>query len=418
MNKKIIIIDVPWFLLEDYYKVAISEKDRVIFVNKSVPAHLISKYPIKIFDIKTQYQQLKEWIKDEFGTVHAIYSVDERTIIEATKLAAEFTVQKNSFQSVLDNRDKAYMKKLWADNNILTPKAIIYDFPNDIDYKLLNYPLILKPSLGYASSCVVKIKSEMELRKKVGTLILADRLYLTKNSNSSSQIIIEEFIEGFEYSVDSLWYDGEAICHFISSKDNQQGPLFKDRIYISDPTMNDDLKQLIEKSVEEAIIASGYMTGATHVELRIKDGKCYIIESACRPGGNGLLYKIFSDSYEKNIFNMYYKLYVCDTKDEYKSYIDKLSLPKYPINMAFLYFIQHTEKGLITKISGLQEIINRKEITGSVSLKQIGDKLLSQDIDPDYIGMLYANIKGKDKGRDYALNLVDYYDSTIHIECD
>lgn len=418
MNKKVVIIDTPHFFLDEYYNVARDEQDEVYFVNASVPDNLQDKYPIKLLDIKTQYDEIKQWIKYELGNIDAIYSIDERSTIEGNRLAREFNLDKNSPESILNNRDKACMKNVWTANNILTPSAKIYNTSNDINFNELQYPLILKPSLGYASSCVIKIKNEDELRNKIRTLIITDKLYLNNNNNTCSQIILEEFIDGYEYSVDSLWYDGEVMLHFIATKENPQGPLFKDRVYVSDPMLNPELKLLIEKSVEKAIITTGYLTGATHVELRIKNNKCYFLESACRPGGSGMTYRIFSDSYEQNIFKLFYKLYTSDSRDEYIKYMNEINLPKQPSNLSLLYIIQHTEHGKIKEIKGLEEILDRPEVMTSVTLRKVGDKLLSEEVDPGYINILFCSIEGNEKGIDYALELVEYYESVIRVICE
>lgn len=418
MNKKVVIIDAPYFFIDEYYNVAQDEQDEVYFVNGSVPDDLEAKYPIKLLDIKTQYDEIKQWIKCELGTVDAIYSIDERSTIEGNRLSREFNLVKNSPQSILNNRDKACMKKVWLSNKILTPIAKVYDTPNAIDFSELQYPLILKPSLGYASSCVIKIRGEDELRSKIRTLIITDKLYLTKNDNTCSQIMLEECIDGCEYSVDSLWYAGEAMCHFIATKENPHGPLFKDRVYVSDPTLDPKLRAVIEESVEKAIAATGYLTGATHVELRIKDNKCYFLETGCRPGGGGMTYRIFSDSYERNIFKLFYRLYTSSSKDEYIEYMNKTNLPKQPSNLALFYLIQHTEHGKLKEIRGLEEVINRPEVMTSVAIRRVGDKLLSEDIDPGYTNILFCIIEGKKKGIDYALELVDYYESIIQVLCE
>lgn len=56
---------------------------------------------------------------------------------------------------------------------------------------------------------------------------------------------------------------------------------------MGDPFIEPDVKKILIENVLKIAVASNYNTGATQIEMRINQKGCYVIESACRPGGGG-----------------------------------------------------------------------------------------------------------------------------------
>ena len=92
--------------------------------------------------------------------------------------------------------DKKYTQKFFHDNGIPTPKFYDSEDPNFLNE--VEFPLILKPAIGNSSIGVTKVENYNELM-----------FFLNYLENP----IIQEFIEGDEFTIDVLvGIDGEVKC--------------------------------------------------------------------------------------------------------------------------------------------------------------------------------------------------------------
>lgn len=108
-----------------------------------------------------------------------------------------------SKQTAVNVTNKSNMKKLLTDNHIPTAQSYIFQSEEEIDYNIFEqfYPLVVKPCDCNSSKGVVKVHSYAEVKEAVDEAFAMSR---------SHQIVIEEFMEGAELSID-IWHDKEGI---------------------------------------------------------------------------------------------------------------------------------------------------------------------------------------------------------------
>ena len=288
-------------------------------------------------------------IKKKIGDIYGIVCCIEQLVYKVGQIEERLGLQTNNIGIYHILRDKRAMKKIWMENNINTPKVYgsyrsISEL-NNISSNNFQFPLIIKPSCGAASAGVCKINNVAELYKKAKEIILFNHTTLNKEGVSKSGFILEEYIEGEEFSVDTIWIKGKPIINGVMSKGNPKGPIFPDRLYYIDKFMHDErLLQIIEES-HSAIEVIGVENGATHTELRIKENKPYIIESAIRPGAGGEFYKLFTlstgiDYVKYFIISEVLGLIECYSGEEYQFN---------PLLNTFLYNVPYNGNGIIKK---------------------------------------------------------------------
>ena len=110
-------------------------------------------------------------------------------------------------------------------------------------------------------------------------------------SNSEKAIIIEEYIEGTEFTVDGLkTLDSYYVTAISEKKHYEYNPSVANRLFFTNSNPNYDYDRLREVNTE-IVRALGLPFGLTHAEYKYKDGNFYLIEIAARGGGT----KISSD---------------------------------------------------------------------------------------------------------------------------
>ncbi len=135
----------------------------------------------------------------------------------------------------------------------------------------INFPFVIKPSLGFFSAGVriVRDRAEWETVKQEMEYENLQKIY-PKEVLDTSTYIIEEFIEGEEYAIDCYYNDeGEAVILNILHHKFSSGADVSDRVY----STSKDIIFKHKKAIKDFLTLIGLKAGLTnfpmHVEIRI-----------------------------------------------------------------------------------------------------------------------------------------------------
>lgn len=209
------------------------------------------------------------------------------------QLQIELNLPRISLLPSRDIRGKARMRKLFANTEISQPAFCI--IPGDkalttLPDAGLAYPFIVKPSEMMSSLAVRKVKSDLEFRTAVILAMYAD--FDGENLRSlygdiSSDVLLEQFIDGPEYSVESQVLGGITKVLGVTEKALSGPESFDEVGHVFpaaplDPVVHDR----IHKMVAQAHSALQLQNTFTHIEFRIQNDQPYLIELNCRIGGD------------------------------------------------------------------------------------------------------------------------------------
>ena len=142
---------------------------------------------------------------------------------------------------------------------------------------------IIKPLDSQSSRGVHVIKSEKDIEDNFDDCI--------QYSNVERAIVIEEYIDGTEFTVDGVKTENEYIVTAISEKEHYDyNPNIANKLVFSQNNSRYDYDKLREINTD-IVKAMGLPFGLTHAEYKYKNGEFYLIEIAARGGGT----KISSD---------------------------------------------------------------------------------------------------------------------------
>lgn len=165
--------------------------------------------------------------------------------------------------------------------------------------------------MGYASFGVKKVYSIQELNSQVNKIFLINSTVIAKENLNNVRCIVEEYVGDEEYSVDTIWCNGEPICSGILSKGIAEGPYYPDRLYYTDPFMKDSRKDEILKLSYEAAKDKGLKHGPNHTEIRFKGSVPYVLETTSRSGAEGVFMKYSKRLMESISIGFSMKVYLC-----------------------------------------------------------------------------------------------------------
>lgn len=251
--------------------------------------------------------------------VDCVVGIDEFDVINAALVREYLQIDGLSSSYLLRFRDKLRMRNTAHDAGLPCPEFTSIFNPEEIDAFLSRVPApwIVKPRMEVNAHGIKKCQTKEEVWE-----ILNE--YDARNSwrDHPSQFLIERFIEGEVFHVDSVVENGKIIVSGVSGYGkppfsvSHQGGVFTTAIL---PYKSKERKEL-EKLNKQLLKAFGYERGIAHAEfLQSKaDGKFYLLEVAARVGG-AYIADVLEHASGFNLWREWAKLEIADEKNPYEA---------------------------------------------------------------------------------------------------
>lgn len=149
---------------------------------------------------------------------------------------------------------------------------------NDIELikDKITYPVIVKPSDGSGSKGIQKVEGLEDL--KTASKVALD-------NSLSGQVLIEDFISGKEFGVESFVYDGNIEVLSVLGKLMTNGRNYAELGHYIPSEL--EIEQKVVQTVKKAIKALNINFGSVNMDILITDdNKVFIIDIGARMGGN------------------------------------------------------------------------------------------------------------------------------------
>lgn len=219
------------------------------------------------------------------------------------------------------------------------------------------YRCIIKPADNSGSRGIDLLKDyELETVEKA--------YKYSKESSRSGDLMVEEYMEGSEVSVETLSVNG--VCHVIQITDKltTDAPYFVEMGH-SQPSCH---SEIIKKQIAEVAVAAnhaiGILNGPSHTEIKItKDGP-KVVELGARLGGDNITTYLTPLSTGIDMVECCIKIALGENAD---------LLPKFHKASAIRYF--RAEQGCIKDIQGLDEARKLPGVKQVYVVHGIGEKM-------------------------------------------
>ena len=182
------------------------------------------------------------------------------------------------YKTAQDVSDKIRMKRIFKEIGVPTTDYVETD-ELDLDaISHLHYPLVVKPVDAYSSKGVRKAENLEELKKYYAEAKLISR---------SGGVIVEEYFQGNEISVDAFVVNGKAKILTVSNsekvKDKDRFVIFRGRYPVS-------ASEIVLQKIEDIaqIIADGFglVNAPLLIQLLNNGDDVSVLEFCARTGGN------------------------------------------------------------------------------------------------------------------------------------
>lgn len=181
--------------------------------------------------------------------------------------------------TALKATDKAEMIKAFEAHGVEHPWYYVASDRSVFDsiFRQASYPCIMKPTDNAGSRGVVLCHNKSELIKGYE---------YASNESRGGAVIIEEYLQGPEFSVEVMVVDGVPHVLQITDKITTGAPHFVEMGHTQPTSQPQEAKEKIKDLACKAVKAVGINVGPAHVEMILTDKGPKMVELGARMGGD------------------------------------------------------------------------------------------------------------------------------------
>jgi len=337
-------------------------------------------------EVAKKYQIAGVVALNDFGVLTQSAIANELNLVGITPEVAKYVT------------NKALMRKIWQKKSVPSPKFRIVktlEEAYEAIEELNTFPLVVKPADSRGGGCrgvrIIRNKNEIEEAVKFAQSFYEDKT-----------ILIEEFINGIEHSLETITYNGETYILAISDKVKVPPPYRVDKSVIYPTKLSGEkLKRLCEIA-KKAVQALGITVGAAHVELCTTNNGPKLFEVGARCGGGATPSIIVPFLTGIDMIKEVIRIHMGEEPERLK--------PKYIKGCVYRFITPRP--GIIKKIHGLEEIKRWKGILDCELFVKEGDKVNPVKIGKDRSGFIVAG----GETREEAIKLADKAEKALIFE--
>ncbi|WP_020519503.1 ATP-grasp domain-containing protein [Catelliglobosispora koreensis] len=215
--------------------------------------------------------------------VSAVLTTNEYLTPLCALAAADLGLPGNDPSLALAARNKAQMAARFAAYYVPAPRTLVLDGGCNVEDQIhaagLSFPVVVKPSEGAGSGGVTIVDWPKAL---AGAVLDANGQRSMYGALLDGRVLIQEYANGQEYSVESITQDGRTSHLCLTRKLVSEG---SNRVEIGHmlPADEDADSTAIFDAASQAIASVGIRNGATHTEVILTPtGECKVVEVAAR----------------------------------------------------------------------------------------------------------------------------------------
>ena len=229
-------------------------------------------YPVSIVEIDEILEKCREIKPDAVATI-----ASDLANITVSKVAAGLGLPGNTPECIELSTNKYAMRSAFLKAGLPTPKFYKVDrvIPELMEMEL---PVIVKPTDRSGSRAITKITAYDQLEEAIKEAV---------EQSFEKKAIVEEYIEGDEYSYETISYHGTHTNLAVTKKYTTSAPHFIETGHVQPSGLSEEMLKKVRSVMYPALDALKITDGASHGEFRITpEGDVRIIEIGSRMGGD------------------------------------------------------------------------------------------------------------------------------------
>lgn len=204
-----------------------------------------------------------------------VTAATDKPLVMMARIAKELKLPFYSVETAQWSTDKYQMKQHFIEGGVPCAKGKLITSVDEADD--LIFPIIVKPRDNSGSRGVKLCRTKEELQSCMNEALQFSHL---------DSVLVEEFIEGQEYSIESLHYDGKTEVIQFTEKKTTEFPYNVELGHKQPANLSESQKDEVRVIINKIAKTLHFENCPSHTELKINDRGIFVIETSPRLGGD------------------------------------------------------------------------------------------------------------------------------------
>ena len=295
------------------------------------------------------------------------------------KVSEKLGLHSISYETAVKATDKYEMIKAFKEHGVPSPWYYLVSSLEDMNALegRVVFPCIIKPTDNAGSHGVAKVSSFSEL--------LNSYEYSRGNSRHGN-VIVEEYLDGPEISVEVMVVSGEVHILQITDKLTTGAPYFVEMGHSQPSMLSPEVQRQIREVATAACLAVGIDKGPAHVEMKVTSHGPVMIELGARMGGDNITSHLVPLSTGIDMVKATIQVALGEEPD---------ITPTLHCGSAIRYF--DAPCGTIKSISGVENALKLSGVREVILTKDVGEESVPIRCSNDRIGSVIAQSETAEK---------------------
>lgn len=204
-----------------------------------------------------------------------VTAATDKPLVMMARVAKELNLPFYSVETAQWSTDKFQMKQRFIAGDVPCAKGrLVKSAQETADFV---YPVIVKPRDNSGSRGVKLCRTQEELQSCIDEALEYSHL---------DSVLVEEFIEGQEYSIESLHYNGKTEVIQFTEKKTTEFPYNVELGHKQPANLTENQRNAVRDVITKIGDALHFENSPSHTELKINERGIFVIETSPRLGGD------------------------------------------------------------------------------------------------------------------------------------
>ncbi len=214
-------------------------------------------------------------VVEKYGIDAIVTTATDKPLVMMARIAENYGFPFYSVETAQWSTDKFQMKERFEMGGVPHAQGRLISKAEEAEG--LVFPVIVKPRDNSGSRGVKLCRSKEELEASMNEALEVSKL---------DTVLVEEFIDGPEYSIEGLHHDGKSEVIQFTEKKTTEFPYNVELGHIQPANISEESQQKIREIVSKIGVALHFENCPSHTELKINERGIFVIETSPRLGGD------------------------------------------------------------------------------------------------------------------------------------
>lgn len=329
-------------------------------------------------------------VAKKYNVSAIVTAATDKPLVMMARIAKELNLPFYSIETAQWSTDKYQMKQRFIEGGVPCAQGRLIhsaDEAND-----LFFPVICKPRDNSGSRGVKLCRDVNELQECIDEAL--------ENSKLDS-VLVEEFIEGREFSIESLHYDGKSEVIQFTEKKTTEFPYNVELGHKQPANLTEKERQQIREIISKIACCMHFENCPSHTELKVNERGIFVIETSPRLGGDYITSTLTPLSTGINLEDQLLHMALGEKVDIFYGRVNRAS------GVCFFSYPKGKVKAIVPVIS---EVANQPNIHNFELKLKVGDYINKITSSLNRYGQFIV----EGKNREEVDELIEKYDKMIY----